>query len=64
MLQWFQANLGTICISLALACILTLIIRRLLRQKKRHQCACGCSNCPHSAVCHGAGEAQKAPPRP
>lgn len=64
MLQWFQANLGTICISLVLTCILTLIIRHLVRQKKRHQCACGCSACPHSAICRGAGKAQSAPPRP
>ena len=64
MLQWFQANLATICIGALLAGVLALIVRHLLRQKKNHQCACGCSNCPHSAICHSAGEAQKAPPRP
>ena len=63
MLLWLKANLATICICIVLGCILALIIRHLLRQKKQHKCACGCSTCPHSAICHGA-QAQKAPHKP
>ena len=64
MLQWFQANLGTICIGALLAGVLALIVRHLLRQKKQHKCACGRSNCPNSAICCGASKAQKTPQKP
>lgn len=57
MLQWMSANGGTILISLALAGIVALIIRSLLRQKRQGKSSCGC-NCAHCAM-HGACHAPR-----
>ena len=62
MLQWMSANGGTILISLALAGIVALIIRSLLRQKRQGKSSCGC-NCAHCAMhgaCHTTRQARRA----
>ena len=53
MLQWISAHIGTILICLALAAIVILILRSLIRQKKQGKSSCGC-NCAHCAM-HGSG---------
>lgn len=61
MLQWMSANGGTILISLALAGIVALIIRSLLRQKRQGKSSCGC-NCAHCAMygaCHTSRQARR-----
>ena len=52
MLQWMSVHGGTILISIALAGIVALIVRSLLRQKRQGKSSCGC-NCAHCAM-HGA----------
>lgn len=55
MLHFFQENLATILVGLALLLIVILIIRKLLRERRAGgACACGChcKSCPGSALCH------------
>ncbi len=62
MLARFQANLATVLICAALALVVFLIIRSLVRNKKqgRSSCGCGCSTCPMSGQCHSNARAEKA----
>ena len=63
MLSWFEANLGSILVALALAGVTALIVRGLIRDKKKGKhlcgscagcsgncagCAGGCTHCAHS----------------
>ena len=57
MLQWISAHIGTVLICLALAAIVILILRSLIRQKKQGKSSCGC-NCAHYAM-HGSCHSQK-----
>ena len=56
MLQWIVANWATIAICVALAGMVTCILRSLIRQKKRGKSSCGCS-CAHCAM-HGSCHSQ------
>ena len=57
MLQWIDANIGTILICLVLIVVVFFIVRSLLRQKKQGKSSCGC-NCAHCAM-HGSFHSQK-----
>ena len=46
MLEWLSANIATILISLALAAAAILAVRKLIRDRKKGGCSCGCSDCP------------------
>ena len=54
MSEWLSANLGTILVALALAAVVVLIIRKLIRDKKKGKCSCGtkCSGCAMNGSCH------------
>ncbi|MCD8390874.1 MAG: FeoB-associated Cys-rich membrane protein [Firmicutes bacterium] len=49
---------GTILVVFALAAVVTLIIRAMIRDKKRGKssCGCGCANCQSAGMCHGAAD--------
>ena len=54
MLAWVAENIGTILITAALALIVALIARKLIKDKKKGKSSCGC-NCAHCAMagsCH------------
>lgn len=54
MLAWIAENIGTILITAALALIVALIARKLIKDKKKGKSSCGC-NCAHCAMagsCH------------
>ncbi len=54
MFQWIGENAGTIIVSIALAGLVTAIIIRLRRDRKRGKTSCGgnCGCCPMSGSCH------------
>ena len=54
MLQWFAENAGTIIVTLALIALVTVIIVRLNRDKKKGKTSCGgnCGCCPMGGYCH------------
>ena len=62
MIDWLQANYGTILVALFLLTMVVLIVRRLILDKRagKHICggscgSCGgvCSGCPMQGQCHG-----------
>ena len=52
--EFLKQNIGTIVVLAILAAILSLVVLRIIRDKKRGvgACSCGCSNCPMSGKCH------------
>lgn len=52
MLAWIAQNIGTLCVCIALAAIVTLIIISMAKDKKRGKSPCGgncasCKGCAH-----------------
>ncbi len=58
MFAWMTANLGTILIAMALIAIVTGIIIKLRKDKKKGKssCGCNCEHCAMSGACHRASE--------
>ena len=54
MLTWIGENIANIIICIALAAIVALAVRTLIKNKKagKSSCGCGCSSCPMSGACH------------
>ena len=56
MLQWLQANIGTIIVCAVLIAVLTAIIINLINNKRKGKnscnCGCGCSGCAMKDSCH------------
>ncbi len=54
MIEFLQANWGTIVAFLTVALLVFLALRRMRKDKKAGIGPCGqkCANCPHSAKCH------------
>lgn len=52
-MTWILANIWTIVVSLILIAIVTLIIIKLIKDKKkgRSSCGCNCGSCPMSGSC-------------
>ena len=52
MLEWLAANIASVVIVFVLAAVVTLIIMKLVRDKKRgrHACSCG-GDCKSCGVC-------------
>ncbi len=49
----FLDQLPTILIIIALAIVVALAVRSVIRNKKKGgSCGCGCSSCPMSGSCH------------
>ena len=60
MIEFIQANLGTILVSLLLLAVVLLIIRYMLMQKRRNKspfCS-GCSGCALSGTCGASKESE------
>ena len=56
MVQWFEQNLGTLVIGLAVLAVVALIVWKMAKDKKngRSSCGCGCANCAMRGQCHKA----------
>lgn len=54
MLTWLSANIGTIIVSAILIAVITMVIVKLVKDKKKGKssCGCGCSNCAMSGTCN------------
>ncbi len=54
MFAWIAANIPTIAVCLVLAAIITLIVVKMVRDRKNGKCGCGCGceGCPHSCSGH------------
>ena len=54
MAAWIIANIGTIVVAVLLAAVLTLIILKIVGDKKKGKssCGCNCGNCAMSGSCH------------
>lgn len=54
---WILQNLGTICVSIVLIAIVTLIIIFRIKAKKKgvSSCGCNCAGCSGRTVCHSHG---------
>ena len=54
MFQWIGENAGTIVISLALIALVTWIVIRLWKDRKKGKssCGCNCGCCPMAGSCH------------
>ncbi|MBQ6600146.1 MAG: FeoB-associated Cys-rich membrane protein [Clostridia bacterium] len=60
MLDFLQANLGTIAVGAILAIILVAAFLKIRKDKKNGGgCGCGCSGCPSAGMCHGSKEQQE-----
>ncbi len=55
MLEWFNANVGTILISALLLVMVAAIVIYLVRQKRagKSSCGAGCAHCAMHGQCHG-----------
>ncbi len=53
-MRWISENLGSILVFLVLVCIVVLIVRQLISDRKhgRSSCGSGCASCPMSGSCH------------
>lgn len=54
MISFILSNIGTIAVALVLAIIVTLIVWKMLSDKKKgkNSCGCNCKNCPSAGMCH------------
>lgn len=55
MLSWIAENIATVLICLFLAVMVSVIIAKLVKDKKKGKssCGCGCANCAMAGSCHG-----------
>ncbi len=53
-LSFLKANIGTIVAALILIALLSLVVYKVIKDKKKGKssCGCGCANCPMSGQCH------------
>lgn len=54
MLNWLSQNLPTILVALVVLAVCTLIVVKMIRDKKKGKssCGCGCSGCAMKELCH------------
>lgn len=54
MLTWISENIATIIICVILLAVISAVIGKMVRDKKKGKsfCGCGCANCPMSGSCH------------
>ena len=68
MLAWLAANLVNLVLILAVAAVLGLAVRGMVRDRKAGKTSCGscsscggaCAGCPMAGACHGGKPAGKA----
>lgn len=63
MWNWIQGHVAVILICAALAAIVVLIIRGLIRDRKKGKSTCGanCAHCAMAGSCHGGHSSGAAP---
>lgn len=61
MIDWLIQNIGTIVICAVLVCVVALIIRGMIKDKKQGKSSCGssCCSCPMSGKCHPKANNEK-----
>ncbi len=54
MINFLQNNLGTIVVLLILVAVVSLVIIKMIKDKKsgKKSCNCGCGGCPLKDSCH------------
>ncbi|HOO79490.1 MAG TPA: FeoB-associated Cys-rich membrane protein [Lachnospiraceae bacterium] len=54
MINWLFENMSTIVVLLIVLGTISLILGRMIKDKKKGSkaCGCGCSDCPMSGKCH------------
>lgn len=55
MLMFLQYNLATILIAALLVCVVALVIRKIVKDKRSGascNCGCSCKECPSASICH------------
>lgn len=54
MLSWLSANWGSLVAGMTILAVVALAVRKIIRDKKQHKTACGCSceGCPSAGMCH------------
>ncbi len=54
MIGWLSANIGSLAVGLVLIIIVSLIIYRMVKDKKEGKSSCshGCQNCAMHGQCH------------
>jgi multisubunit Na+/H+ antiporter MnhE subunit len=54
MLNWLSVNWSSLVVGLVVAAIVSLIIFKMIRDKKQNKstCGCSCSGCPGGSYCH------------
>lgn len=54
MFDWIINNIGSIIVLLAVVAIVTLVIVKMIRDKRRGKssCSCGCGGCAMKDTCH------------
>ncbi len=55
MLTLLRENLATILIAAVLVCVVALVIRKMVRDRRSGascNCGCGCKECPSASICH------------
>ncbi len=52
MAEFITQNIGTIIVGLLVIGLLTLVTLKLVKDKKKGGCGCGCENCSMKNACH------------
>lgn len=54
MFDWIINNIGSIIVLLAVVAIVTLVLVKMIRDKRRGKssCSCGCGGCAMKDTCH------------
>lgn len=55
MLTVLRQNSATILIAAVLVCVVALVIRKMVRDRRSGascNCGCGCKECPSASICH------------
>lgn len=63
MFEWLAANIGSVAVGLVVLFIVSAVLFKVLRDRRRGKgsCSCGdnCGSCACSGACHGSGKAKK-----
>ncbi|MEA4869425.1 hypothetical protein SDC9_154902 [bioreactor metagenome] len=53
-MNWLSANWASLVVGAAIAAIVAAVIAKMIRDKKQHKgaCGCSCSGCPGTNYCH------------
>ena len=54
MINWVNANLGTVFVCVILVAVIAIVLYDMIRKKQKgsFSCTCNCGGCPVSGTCH------------